>query len=471
MTWSRIASVNVTEGSKIVTVSSGTTLAINQGDALSLAGFDLAEIEGVFAEQLLLAKPWASASLSDVPAVIVPTFGNFNDAVREIRMLREATVNNYSEMERFWTEPGEVTFKSYNAQEFTFKTAKQTITDLAAVESQMSEAAESAISLVNQYSAQLGDAYQRVLAARDEADQFSRQSSLSAQTATEKAQQTSEDVLTTQQNAQQTAEDRDAVSSDRLATAQNAQTAQNAATVATEKAQQTSEDVLTTQQNAQQTVEDREAVLSDRLATAQNTQAAQDAATVATEKAHQTSEDVLTTQQNAQQTAEDREAVSSDRLATAQNAQTAQDAATVATEKAQQTTSDAQFTKEQADKAAQLVESATGGSLLKEANLSDLASTAEALENLGAYSQQQVDDRLANKIDAIALEISANTFVYDNGRLMQQSIEHGDGRETITYTYTNNVLTQAVSVRNGVTKTITYTYTDGRLVSIGVATE
>lgn len=102
----------------------------------------------------------------------------------------------------------------------------------------------------------------------------------------------------------------------------------------------------------------------------------------------------------------------------------------------------------------------------REANLSDLKSKEDARVNLNVYSKEQVDEELDKKVDSLSLETTASTFTYEDGKITQQVIEHGDGQETVTYTYENSMLTQSVSVRGGITKTTTYTYTDGQLVGV-----
>ncbi|WP_045589210.1 hypothetical protein [Vibrio vulnificus] len=207
-----------------------------------------------------------------------------------------------------------------------------------------------------------------------------------------------------------------------------------------------------------------EKTAQDAVATREERHLAEQAAQTATQKAEQTEQDALATSQ-------DRKAVSDAELSVDENAKLVSEKSILVEQLTSQTAQNAQIATEQAKRAENLVESATGGALLKEANLSDLYSPTAARANLSVYSQQQVDTRLEKKVNALALELNSTTYVYVNNRLTQQTIQHGDGEEIVSYTYTDNALTQAVSIRNGVTKTTTYVYDSGRLVSIGVATE
>ncbi|WP_072669509.1 hypothetical protein [Vibrio injensis] len=98
MSWIQLTSVTATNNSNVIVVNTGSTVGIKTGDALLLAGFDLVEVEGVFANQLQLRKPWAYATQSSVQAVVVPTFGDFNNAVEEVRNLRKAASDTLNEL-------------------------------------------------------------------------------------------------------------------------------------------------------------------------------------------------------------------------------------------------------------------------------------------------------------------------------------------------------------------------------------
>lgn len=146
MSWTRLTSISVTNGSAIVTVNSGSTINIKVGDALLIGGFDLVEIEGVFANQLQLGSNWNHATQSNVAAAIVPTFGDFNHAVEEIRKLRQATTDNLDAMEQWCTKPeGSVVFQSYDGKQFEARSVQQMEKDVAEIE----ERAESMMTDIN----------------------------------------------------------------------------------------------------------------------------------------------------------------------------------------------------------------------------------------------------------------------------------------------------------------------------------
>ncbi|EJA3103235.1 hypothetical protein MWT34_002352 [Vibrio vulnificus] len=423
---STLLKVRLTNDSDIVAVEAGTTVSVSPGDAL-MSSLGLVEILEKHANQLVLRSPWVGATQSE-ECKVLPTWGNFNQAVREIRLLREATTNNYGEMEAFWTRLGEVTFKSNSDEEFTFKTARQTITDLAVVEQQMNDAAEQALALVTQYDAQLGEAYLRVLAARDASEQSANNAAHSFQGASEKAEQTAQDALATSQDRAIVVERAEQTELDVLATGESKQLAQQAAQTATQKAEQTAQDALSTSQDRALVVERAEQTALDVLATGESKQLAQQAAQTATTQAK------VSTEQ-----------------------------ATIATEQAA-------LSKAHADRAGELVDQVTGGSLLKEANLADLVSATEARSNLSVYSQQQVDNRLDKKVDRLSLSVSSVSFVYESGQLTEQAVQHGDGVETITYIYEGDQLVRSNSLRNGIATTTNYTYLAGQLVGMEVTT-
>ncbi|MCG6233118.1 hypothetical protein [Vibrio furnissii] len=146
MSWTRLTSISVTNGSAIVAVNSGSTINIKVGDALLIGGFDLVEIEGVFANQLQLGSNWNHATQSNVAAAIVPTFGDFNHAVEEIRKLRQATTDNLDAMEQWWTKPeGSVVFQSYDGKQFEARSVQQMEKDVTEIE----ERAESMMTDIN----------------------------------------------------------------------------------------------------------------------------------------------------------------------------------------------------------------------------------------------------------------------------------------------------------------------------------
>ncbi|MBY7981354.1 hypothetical protein KW452_02275 [Vibrio fluvialis] len=136
MGWIYLPSVTVQNGSNIVTVAASATDSIKPGDGLLIGAYDLVEIIEVSIGQLKLKKNWPSASQSNAEAAVVPTFGDFNAATAALRQATTITQGNFAEMEKWWTETGQVTFKAYNNTEHTVRTAKQMDQDISVLEDQ-----------------------------------------------------------------------------------------------------------------------------------------------------------------------------------------------------------------------------------------------------------------------------------------------------------------------------------------------
>lgn len=245
-------------------------------------------------------------------------------------------------------------------------------------------------------------------------------------------------------------------------------TALQAAQTATQKAEQTEQDALTTSQDKAAVSELAQQVSSTAQVVSKNQQLTQQAAQAATQKAEQTNKDALSASQNKSEVLTTKAHIDEQANYVAQKTQLVQQLSQEVDKKAHIATEQATIATEQARRAEDLVGAAIGGSLLKDANLSDLKSKSEARDHLDVYSTQQVDNQLNAKVDALALTFNSSAFVYENGRLKKQTIKHGDGEEVISYDYENEMLTKSVSVRNGVISTTLYTYDNGQLVSIGV---
>jgi len=138
MSWVRLNSISIDNNSKTITVNGGTSTSnIKPGDALQIGEFGLAEIEGVFANQLVLTMPWPHATQNEVTGVVLPTFGDFNQAVEALRTATTITHGNYAEMERWWTEDAVVTFKDYSGQKHQVRSAKKMESDVQALEQRL----------------------------------------------------------------------------------------------------------------------------------------------------------------------------------------------------------------------------------------------------------------------------------------------------------------------------------------------
>lgn len=136
MGWIYLPSVSIQNGSNIVTVNNTATDSIKPGDGLLIGSYDLVEIIEVSIGQLKLKKNWSSANQSNAEAAVVPTFGDFNAATAALRQATTITQGNFAEMEKWWTQLGQVKFKAYNNTEHTVRTAKQMEQDVSALEAQ-----------------------------------------------------------------------------------------------------------------------------------------------------------------------------------------------------------------------------------------------------------------------------------------------------------------------------------------------
>lgn len=121
---------SITNGSKVVTINSGESIAnIRQGDFLFLAGF-LVEINrgyvGSASQQYIdLVKNWANSSQSSQPAVVIPTTGDFRAAVDAINNANQNVNDNFVAMQNWQTNMGTVTFTNQDGTTTTVKTLKQ----------------------------------------------------------------------------------------------------------------------------------------------------------------------------------------------------------------------------------------------------------------------------------------------------------------------------------------------------------
>ncbi|MBY7960022.1 hypothetical protein K6U58_00255 [Vibrio fluvialis] len=136
MGWIYLPSVSIQNGSNIVTVNNTATDSIKPGDGLLIGAYDLVEIIEVSIGQLKLKKNWSSSSQSNAEAAVVPTFGDFNAATAALRQATTITQGNFAEMEKWWTQLGQVTFKAYNNTEHTVRTAKQMDADVSELEAE-----------------------------------------------------------------------------------------------------------------------------------------------------------------------------------------------------------------------------------------------------------------------------------------------------------------------------------------------
>ncbi|KPH64841.1 hypothetical protein [Pseudoalteromonas porphyrae] len=127
---------SVTNGSKVVTINSGESIAnVRQGDFLFLAGF-LVEINrgylGSASQQYIeLVNNWANSNQSNQKAVVIPTTGDFRAAVDAINNANKNVNDNFVAMQNWQTKMGAVTFVNQDGSTTTVKTLKQIEADNA----------------------------------------------------------------------------------------------------------------------------------------------------------------------------------------------------------------------------------------------------------------------------------------------------------------------------------------------------
>ena len=135
MSWINLPSVSISNGSNVLTINGGTSTAnVKVGDGIQIGAFELYEVAGVYATQLTLSKNWGNATQTSAEAVVVPTFGDFNSATEAMRSATTVTQGNFAEMESWWTETGSVSFKGYDGETHTVRSAKQMDADVQATQ-------------------------------------------------------------------------------------------------------------------------------------------------------------------------------------------------------------------------------------------------------------------------------------------------------------------------------------------------
>ncbi|MBB1434538.1 hypothetical protein H5201_09480 [Pseudoalteromonas sp. SG43-6] len=128
---------SVTNGSKVVTINSGESIAnIRQGDFLFLAGF-LVEINrgyvgGSSQQYIELVKNWENSNQSNQECIVIPTTGDFRAAVDVITKANVLVNDNIVAMNDWQTQMGTVTFKNQDGTTTEVKTLKQIEADNAA---------------------------------------------------------------------------------------------------------------------------------------------------------------------------------------------------------------------------------------------------------------------------------------------------------------------------------------------------
>ena len=137
--WFTASSVTATNNSNVVKINSNDSIAnVKPGDALIIGSFNPVEILKAYASDqggfIQLTQPWANATQSQVPALVLPTRSALNVAITAINGANKLVNDNYQAILDWQTKTGEVTFKNLDNQEVTVKTAKQLELDVKAVQ-------------------------------------------------------------------------------------------------------------------------------------------------------------------------------------------------------------------------------------------------------------------------------------------------------------------------------------------------
>ena len=132
MTWFTALQVSITNGTVVVTVNSGESIAnVQPGDALIVGSFSPVEIKRAYingaSEQLIeLVGSWNDSTQTTVAARVFPTSGDFAAAVSALKNATKVTSDNFKALESFGTQPsGTVDFVNQDGSIQTVKSAKQ----------------------------------------------------------------------------------------------------------------------------------------------------------------------------------------------------------------------------------------------------------------------------------------------------------------------------------------------------------
>jgi len=128
------AKVSIETGQNIVLVNSyESPEKINRGDFLCVIEHNLIEeiitTGSAVAGQpsIELARPWGGADISNAPAIVIPTTGNFAEAVQALLDAQVLVNDNFSVMVDWQTQMGTVTFTHPNGTTRTVKTLPEVV--------------------------------------------------------------------------------------------------------------------------------------------------------------------------------------------------------------------------------------------------------------------------------------------------------------------------------------------------------
>ncbi|AZZ98244.1 hypothetical protein [Pseudoalteromonas sp. R3] len=129
MAWFNAQSVNATNGSNVIQVVSGESVAnIRPGDGLIIGSFNPVEVNRAYAtnqgQYIELLAPWDNATQSQVPALVMPTSGDFNSAVTALKNANTMVNDNVRAMVDWQTKMGSVQFTDLDGNVQTVKSLR-----------------------------------------------------------------------------------------------------------------------------------------------------------------------------------------------------------------------------------------------------------------------------------------------------------------------------------------------------------
>ena len=137
MAWFRATQASIANGASVVTVDSGEDISnIKAGDALIVGSFAPVEIKRAYIDgsdnkliELVIA--WGDSTQTTVPARVVPTAGDFNNAVTVLNNATVVTQDNFKTMDDWGSQPtGNVTFTAADGVTYSVRSMQQMDADV-----------------------------------------------------------------------------------------------------------------------------------------------------------------------------------------------------------------------------------------------------------------------------------------------------------------------------------------------------
>ncbi|PCK30465.1 hypothetical protein [Pseudoalteromonas piscicida] len=130
MAWFNANSINIDNNSNVAQIVSGESVAnIRPGDGLIVGSFNPVEVNRAYATNqgqfIELTTPWGNATQSQVPAIVIPTSGDFNSAVIALKNANTMVNDNVRAMVDWQTKMGAVQFTDLDGNIQTVKTLRE----------------------------------------------------------------------------------------------------------------------------------------------------------------------------------------------------------------------------------------------------------------------------------------------------------------------------------------------------------